>query len=67
MKVKTEGESRMILINEVYTIAAISNKQLRIWNKTAAPNKIDRESLLVDTLIAKGWRLVDFSVKEGEE
>lgn len=67
MKVKNSGESRIALMSEIYTIMAITNKQLRQWNKTAAPHKIDRESLLIDTLISKGWRLVDFPDKEPEQ
>ena len=67
MKIKSEFESWIALNTEVSKVMNISDKTLRKWNKTAAPNQITRESLLVDTLMAKGWRLVDFSTVEEKE
>lgn len=55
---------RLYLLAEVYKIMAIPEKDFVKWSKTSAPSAITREGLLVDTLIAKGWRLVIPEEKE---
>lgn len=57
--ISNEGMSRIVLMTEVSKIMAIPDKQFREWSKTSAPGVVTRESLLIDTLIAKGFRLVD--------
>lgn len=58
VRVEKTELSRLYLLLEVSKIMSIPEKQFEKWSKTSAPSAITRESLLVDTLIAKGWRLV---------
>lgn len=66
MEILDENLSRLNLLVIVSEIMNIPEKTFKKWEKTHAPTATTRESLLVDTLIAKGFRQCDFSKKTGE-
>jgi len=46
----------MIVVGQVM---AIPEKRFKEWSKTSAPSPVTREGLLIDTLLAKGFRFTN--------